>query len=156
MQLRLELATENTGAQAFVLGEALHTYFDISDIGDIQISGLDGREYWDTVGTLTLRKQAGDINFAGETDRIYINTADECRIVDRHRSRRIHVHKSGSLATVVWSPWTDKAARMGDLGQPDGWRGMVCVESVNTRDNAITLAPGRRHTLIVQYHVESV
>lgn len=153
--LRMELATENTGTEAFVIGEALHTYFRIGDIGAVRVAGLEGCDYWDKVGGSTLRKQEGAIGFSGETDRVYINTAAECVIEDDRLKRRIHIAKSGSLSTVVWTPWTEKANKMGDMGQPDGWREMVCVESVNAIDNVVTVAAGARHTLIVEYRAES-
>ncbi|MBI3222926.1 MAG: D-hexose-6-phosphate mutarotase [Nitrosomonadales bacterium] len=154
--LRMEMTTENTGAADFVIGEALHTYFQVGDIGAVRVSGLQDCDYWDKVGGSTLRKQSGAISFSAETDRVYINTAATCVIEDDRLRRRIHVAKSGSLSTVVWTPWTDKANKMGDMGQPDGWREMVCVESVNAIDNVVKVLPGSRHTLIVEYRAEPV
>ena len=154
--LRMELTTENTGTSDFVIGEALHTYFQIGDIGAVRVNGLSGCEYWDKVGGSVLRKQAGAISFSGETDRVYINTAAECVIEDDMLKRRIHVTKSGSLSTVVWTPWIEKASKMGDMGQPDGWREMVCVESVNAIENVVKVAAGTMHTLIVEYRAESI
>lgn len=152
--LRMELATENTGVTDFVIGEALHTYFRIGDIGEVRVKGLEGCDYWDKVGGSVLKKQAGAIGFSGETDRVYINSAAECVIEDDRLKRRIHVAKSGSLSTVVWTPWTEKAGKMGDLGQPEGWREMLCVESANAFDNVVNVAAGERHTLIVEYGAE--
>lgn len=154
--LRMEMTTENTGAADFVIGEALHTYFQIGDIGAVRVSGLQDCDYWDKVGGSTLRKQSGAISFAAETDRVYINTAATCVIEDDRLRRRIHAAKSGSLSTVVWTPWTEKANKMGDMGQPDGWREMVCVESVNAIGNVVKVMPGSRHTLIVEYRAEPV
>ncbi|OGS91535.1 MAG: D-hexose-6-phosphate mutarotase [Gallionellales bacterium GWA2_60_18] len=154
--LRMELVTSNSGTEDFVISEALHAYFRIGDIGAVRVTGLEGCDYWDKVGESTLKKQDGAIAFAGETDRVYVDTAAECIIEDERLKRRIHIVKSGSRSTVVWTPWTDKAARMGDLGQPDGWREMVCVESANALDNTVRVAPGTRHTLIVEYRVESL
>ena len=154
--LRMELVTENTGATDFVIGEALHTYLQIGDIGQVRVTGLDGCAYWDKVGGSNLRRQEGGISFAGETDRVYINTATECVIHDDELNRRIHIAKSGSASTVVWTPWIEKAAKMGDLGQPDGWREMLCVESANAIENLVKVAAGTRHTLIVEYRAESV
>jgi glucose-6-phosphate 1-epimerase len=153
-RLRMELATENTGTEDFAIGEALHTYFRISDIAAVRVTGLDGCDYWDKVGGSVLRKQAGAIGFSGETDRVYINTAAECMIEDDRLGRRIRIAKSGSRSTVVWTPWTEKAAKMGDLGQPDGWREMLCVESANAFDNVVNVAAGTRHTLVVEYSAE--
>ena len=153
--LRMELTTENTGSENFVIGEALHTYIQIGDIGAVRVTGLEGCEYWDKVGGSHLRKQDGAISFSGETDRVYINTAAECVIEDDKLKRRIHIAKSGSLSTVVWTPWVEKANKMGDMGQPDGWREMVCVESVNALDNRVTVAAGSKHTLIVEYRARA-
>ncbi len=149
--LRMELVTENTGTKDFVIGEALHTYLQISDIGAISVLGLEGCEYWDKVGGSNLRKQEGAITFTCETDRVYINTPATCVIEDAKLGRRIYIKKSGSLSTVVWTPWTEKAEKMGDMGQHNGWREMVCVESVNAIDNVITVAAGSKHSLIVEY-----
>ena len=153
--LRMEMTTENTGGSDFEIGEALHTYFQIGDIGAVRVKGLEDCEFWDKVGESALRKQIGAIGFSGETDRVYINTASECVIEDDQLSRRIRVAKSGSLSTVVWTPWTEKAGKMGDMGQPDGWREMVCVESANALENVVKVAAGSRHTMIVQYRAES-
>lgn len=154
--LALELTTVNEGDASFVLGEALHTYFRISDIGNISVGGLHGVDYWDTVGQVEKKRQSGPIAFKRETDRVYIDSPQTCVIEDLPLSRRIHIRKQGSLSTVVWNPWTDKAERMGDLGKPDGWRGFVCVESANAWDNKLTLAPGETHVLSVEYAVETL
>ncbi len=154
--LRMEMSTENIGAADVVIGEALHTYLQIGDIGAVRVTGLEGCGYWDKVGGSNLRKQDGAVTFSGEVDRVYINTGAECVIHDDKLKRRIHIAKSGSLSTVVWTPWTEKAAKMGDMGQPDGWREMVCVESVNAIDNVVRVAAGTKHTLIVEYRAESV
>jgi D-hexose-6-phosphate mutarotase len=108
-QLSMQLATKNTGNEAFVFSEAMHTYFQISDIEKIRVSGLEGGIYLDKVGEAASRTQDGDISFAGETDRIYINTTAPCVIEDSGLQRRIQITKKGSDSTVVWSPWTEKA-----------------------------------------------
>lgn len=154
--LRMEMTTTNNSTEDFIIGEALHTYFQISDIGAVQVTGLEGCEYWDKVGGSVLKKQAGAIQFSGETDRVYINTAATCVIEDKKLNRRIHIAKSGSHATVVWTPWTEKANKMGDMGQPDGWREMLCVESANAIENVVKVKAGARHTLIVEYRAEGI
>lgn len=154
--LRMELTTENNSNADLEIGEALHTYFQISDIGAITVTGLEGSEYWDKVGGSNLRKQDGAIAFSSEVDRVYIDNAAECVIHDEKLQRRIHIAKSGSLSTVVWTPWVEKANKMGDMGQPDGWREMVCVESANAINNVVKVAAGTAHTLIVEYRAESI
>jgi D-hexose-6-phosphate mutarotase len=154
--LRMELTTENTGASDFVISEALHTYLRVGDIGSVRVTGLSNCEFWDKVGGSTLKKQQGVISFSGETDRVYMNTPEECVIEDDLLNRKIYIAKTGSLSTVVWTPWIEKANKMGDMGQPDGWREMLCVESGNALGNAVTIPAGGRHTLAVEYCAESL
>jgi len=43
---------------------------------------------------------------------------------------------------------------IGDMGE-DGYRSMLCVESANTADNRIMIAPNGSHTLSVCYSVKN-
>jgi dihydroxy-acid dehydratase len=158
-KLELKLATTNAGPVPVTIGEALHTYFHISDIGAVEVAGLEGCDYHDKAAGFARRTQAGSIGFAGEVDRVYVDTTADCVIVDPGLGRRIRIAKTGSRSTVVWTPWADKAAQMGDMGQGRtgaGWREMVCVESGNALDDTVTVAPGATHTLAVAYSVESL
>ncbi len=154
--LKVDLVTKNTGSNAFTLGEALHTYFHISDVGQMTIRGLEGCDYWDKAGGgSVLRRQEDGIVIESEVDRVYMNTAADCVIEDRGLKRAIRIAKQGSQSTVVWNPWIEKADKMGDFG-PEGHRGMVCVESANALDNVINVAPGATHRLSVVYSVEAL
>lgn len=153
-RLKIALTTDNLGGEDVVIGEALHTYFQVGDIAGIRISGLKGCDYLDKAGGGSVRRrQDGPVVFSAETDRIYLNTEAECVINDPRLKRRIHVAKSGSHSTVVWNPWAEKADKMGDF-DPDGWRGMVCIESANAAENAVTIRKGSRHTIAVEYWTE--
>ncbi len=157
-KLEMRLATTNVGDAPVQIGEALHTYFHIGDIGGIEVTGLSGCDYFDKVENFAKKTQTGAIAFSGEVDRVYVDTAAECVIVDAQLKRRIRIAKSGSASTVVWTPWTEKAGKMGDFGPGQsgqgGWREMVCVESANAMDNVVTVAPGETHTLTVRYSAE--
>jgi len=153
--LRVELVTANTGSAPFELGEALHTYLQISDVSNMTIRGLEGCEYIDKVGATTRRTQQDGIVIESEVDRVYVNTAADCVIEDKGLKRAIRIHKEGSRSTVVWNPWTEKAEKMGDFG-PKLHRDMVCVESGNAMENAVTVAPGETHRLVAMYSVEKL
>jgi D-hexose-6-phosphate mutarotase len=153
--LKASLNTTNLGDTPVQIGEALHTYFQISDIVDVQVTGLENTVYLDKVGEATRRTQDGAVTFNGEVDRVYVDTAATCVIVDPGFNRRIVIAKSGSNSTVVWTPWEEKADKMGDFG-PDGWRGMVCVESVNALENVVTVAVGETHRMAVEYSAEAM
>lgn len=153
--LALDLVTRNLGEAPFVLGEALHTYFAVSDIRQAPIQGLDGCAYWDKAAGGVDGRQQGPIVIGSEVDRVYLGTPADCTIEDQGWRRRIRIAKQGSHSTVVWNPWTEKAEKMGDFG-PDGHLGMVCVESGNALGDVVTLAPGATHTLSVRYSVETL
>jgi D-hexose-6-phosphate mutarotase len=151
--LHIELTTQNTGSQPFTLGEALHTYFLISDVNNASVRGLDGCDYLDKVQGFSRYTQHGDIAIPAEVDRVYVDTEADCLILDRGLKRAIRISKQNSRSTVVWNPWIEKAEKMGDLGT-DGYRKMLCVESGNAFDNLITVAPGDSHRLAVTYSTE--
>ena len=113
----------------------------------------------DTAGGRQTLRPAGDdgpIVFTGETDRVYTGTSATCVLRDPVLGRRIAIVKSGSNSTVVWNPWTDKAAAMEDFGA-DEWPGMLCIETANVREDAVALAPGEYHTMeaMIEVHSES-
>lgn len=154
-RLKASLITTNLGDGDISIGEALHTYFQIGDIAAIKVLGLDGCEFVDKVGGVARRTQSGAVTFDGEVDRVYVNTEAICVIEDSRLKRRIIVAKSGSRSTVVWTPWTEKADKMGDFG-PDGWRRMVCVESGNALDNVVVVPAGQSHRMSVEYSAEAL
>ncbi|HEY9097752.1 MAG TPA: dihydroxy-acid dehydratase [Thiobacillus sp.] len=158
-KLELQLATTNLDDKPIQVGEALHTYLQISDVGSVKITGLEGATFHDKVDNFAKKKQSGAIALKSEVDRVYVNTPAECVIEDTGLNRRIRIAKTGSLSTIVWTPWTEKAEQMGDMGQGKsgtGWREMVCVESANAMDNVVTVAPGETHTLAVTYSAEAL
>jgi glucose-6-phosphate 1-epimerase len=153
--LRMELITTNTGKAAFEIGEALHTYFQISDVAKVTIRGLENCEYLDKVQDFARFTQKDGIVIDSEVDRVYTHTATDCVIEDKGLKRSIRIAKQGSMSTVVWNPWIEKAEKMGDLGE-DGYRSMVCVESGNAMKDEVTLAPGETHKLVAAYSVEKL
>lgn len=150
--LALTLVTRNHADQPCTFGEALHSYFAVSDVRHIEILGLQDCAYIDKTDGGRRKQQSGPCRIDGETDRIY-QTDSACLIHDPGRQRRIRIEKSGSRSTVVWNPWREKAARLDDLGA-EGYLQMVCVESGNVADDVVTLAPGEEHRLSVRYSTE--
>lgn len=151
--LKMTLETTNRGSQPFAITEALHTYFAISDIRKVSLAGLEGAEYWDRVAQpVRVKQDQRPITFAAETDRSYTGTTAACTIIDAAMGRRIHIAKSGSNSTVVWNPWTAKAARMVDYDDNE-WPGMLCVETANAHEDAVTMPPGTKHAMTAEISV---
>jgi D-hexose-6-phosphate mutarotase len=143
----MALEVHNTGSSPLVFEEALHTYFAVGDIRRVSIEGLEATDYLDKVGGITKRSQGPNpVTFTGETDRVYLNTRATCVAHDPAGGRNISAAKDGSNATVVWNPWTAKAKAMPDFGD-DEWPGMLCIETANVADVAVTVQPGQAHTM---------
>jgi D-hexose-6-phosphate mutarotase len=152
--LSISLTTTNTGEDLITITEALHAYFKIDDLNDIQIKGLNGCDYIDLIDHNLRKTQVDVLRLSGETGRVYLNTLNDCYIVDRALGRTIKIEKSGSYNTIVWNPWIETASKMNDLG-PIAWQEMVCVESANALDNFITLEPRAEHILTVKYSIDA-
>ena len=145
-QLSVEMITANKDTRPFTYRAALHSYFAVSNVSDISISGLDGSSFIDTLDN-TRHVQNGLISaISSETDRIYLDTASECVINDPAFKRHIHVSKSGSLSTVVWNPWIAKSQRMEDFGD-DEYPSMLCVETAITAHDEQKVQPGAFHSV---------
>jgi glucose-6-phosphate 1-epimerase len=145
--LSLRLAVQNPAMHPILFEDALHSYFAISDVAEIAISGLAGATYIDKADAARRKVQTANlVTITAETDRVYLDTSGQCVIEDRGWRRRIVVGKDGSASSVVWNPWAEKAAAMVDLGE-DAWRGMVCVETGNIADNEVRLAADAEHQM---------
>ncbi len=154
-RLKIELATTNIADHPFIIGEAFHTYLAVSDVKNINISGLQECIYADKLKNYERAVENGFLRFNGEFDRIYMDHTSDCVIHDAGYNRLIRVSKSGSDTTVVWTPWADKAKEIGDLGGGEEWRKMICVESTNALENSVVINPFRTHLMVVEYNVES-
>jgi glucose-6-phosphate 1-epimerase len=144
--LALTLTVTNTGPTPFRFEEALHTYFAIADARNATVEGLDGAEYLDKTDHLARKRQSGPVTITAETDRVYLDSNETCVIRDAAQWRSIFNVKQNSHATVVWNPWIAKSKAMPDFGDEE-WQRMLCVETANAGPHAVTLPPGKTHTM---------
>ncbi|MBV4461217.1 D-hexose-6-phosphate mutarotase [Pseudomonas sp. COR58] len=145
-RLHIGLTSRNRGADTVSLSQALHTYFAVSDVRDVKVEGVDGLRYIETLDDWKTVTQKGDLQFTGETDRIYLDAPPRLSINDPAWERRIVLNATGSRTAVIWNPWIDRAAAFSDMAD-DGWQRMLCIETANVMDNIVNLAPGASHTL---------
>jgi glucose-6-phosphate 1-epimerase len=153
-RLGLSLTVTNRDRKPFTYEEALHTYLAVSDIHHTSVTGLEGARYIDKVAGTTVDATGEPIRFDGETDRIYLAGPGTVTVNDPAAGRALNVSGEGSGTTVVWNPWVDKAAKMSDFGDAE-WTSMVCVETSNVQDSAVTVDPGESHTTTVFYEVDA-
>lgn len=146
-ELTVRLTAGNDGHTELRYEEALHTYFAVSDAARIAVHGLEGAEFLDKTDAMQRKRQPeAPLHFIGSTDRIYLATEAPCTLVDEAAGRSIHIAKLHSRNTVVWNPWAELTPGLPDMA-PEGWRTMLCVETVNAGEEAILLHPGEAHTM---------
>ena len=145
--LKLSLLVTNEQKQPATFEEALHTYLAVGDAKQVSITGLEGVTYFDKTQQFAEHTQGDElIRFTGETDRIYQSTESTCTLDDPVMGRKIRISKKYSRSTVVWNPWSDRAAAIEDLGD-DEWPKFVCIETANVGGEAISLPPGQTHRM---------
>ena len=152
-QLHISLTSHNRSDIPVSISQALHSYFAVSDIRQVEVEGLAGCRYIETLGDWQERQQAGALGFAGETDRIYLGLPPSLSLVDHGWQRRISLHSQGSASAVLWNPWVDKALRLSDFAA-DAWQRMLCIETANVWDDCLHLAPGASHSLDLRLSCE--
>lgn len=153
--LRLSLQVINKGQAPLVYEQALHSYFQVTDVRQVALEGLAEATYMDkTQGMIVKVQDARQLRLTAETDRIYLNTQSTCTVRDTLARRHILIAKEHSNNTVVWNPWVAKAATLPDFGD-DEWPEMLCVETANVGDYAIDLLPGQAHAMSVVVHAVS-
>jgi len=153
-QLHIELEAQNDSDAPLTFEEAFHSYFAVSDVRNVFIQGLSRTPFIDKTDQMS-RKVDGDqaLRLEAETDRVYVDTQATCRILDPSAKRCIKISKTQSASTVIWNPWSEKAGTMSDIGENE-WQRMVCIETANAADNAITLEPGERHRMSASIGIE--
>ncbi|MBU1643314.1 D-hexose-6-phosphate mutarotase, partial [bacterium] len=144
--LSVALKTTNTSAVPFTFTQALHTYFAVSDIEQIEVSGLEKTLFVDYADAKKEKSEAESLHIDRMINRVYYPTDAACTLYDPLLKRTIVVEKEGSLSTTVWNPWEDNGIH--DLPGA-AYKKLLCVETTNALEDARTLQPGESH-LIVQ------
>jgi len=144
------MTVTNTGAKAMSYEQAFHTYYEVADIHEVSVDGLEPTSFIDKTDAMKVKPAEHEpIRFTKTLDRMYNHTTADITIHDVAGRRKILLHKTGSNTTVVWNPF----GPLPDLGEWD-WHSMCAVETVNASDDAITLAPGE--SKVMTKHVKLV
>jgi len=143
--LDVSLKVTNSSDEPFEYTCALHSYYNLSDIENIAISGLQAARYHSQLEPGEFIQVSPRIEIHKAETRHYHNTESTCVIEDSMFKRKIRIAKAGSKITTVWNPWAETCAKIDDLAD-DAYKTFVCVEAVNAFDDVIKLAPKESHT----------
>jgi glucose-6-phosphate 1-epimerase len=150
--LTLELTTHNLGNTPMQLTQALHTYFNVGDITQTRITGLEGFIYTDKTDGSREKLQENVLIIDAETDRVYPTDGGYIVIHDNTLNRNIRIESVGSRTAVVWNPWIRICEQKADLNAED-YKKILCVETANAGDDIITLQPDEHYSLKALYTV---
>ncbi|WP_119395652.1 D-hexose-6-phosphate mutarotase [Salinibius halmophilus] len=145
--LEIKLDTTNAGEQPLPVTQALHTYFNVADIHNTKVTGLEHADYVEKGERQAASGEA--ITFNGETDRVYYANNANTEIDDGER--KILVRHRNTGAVVVWNPWRDIASGLSGMQESD-YQQMLCVETANALADEIMLASGSTHSIAA--HIE--
>jgi len=147
------LKVTNTSAKPFEYSCALHSYYSLSAIENITISGLQGVGYYNQLTSENGVQEEELLRIEGPLTRHYLNTESPVVIFDHIFRRKIKADKSGSKVTTVWNPGEETCAQIGDLPD-DAYETFVCVEATNAFNYPISLQPGESYETSVVIGLE--
>ena len=141
--LTIELKTTNLDNKEFILTQALHSYFKLSDISNAVVTGLDTKPCFDAL-TKETTLQSEEITFNQEFDKVFQKVDSEIVLEDLEKTTIIK--NEGSSSVVVWNPWIDKCRRMSAM-KDEAYREFICIESANAFEDFIVLKSKQSHIL---------
>ena len=144
-ELYVKFIVTNTDTKPFEFTSALHSYFNVSDITNVSVEGLEGSSYIDSLSN-KIAIQKGNLSITEEVDRVYFNVSKIIKLHDA--SETIVLKQQGSNSLVVWNPWIEKAKKMIDMPD-DGYKSMLCLETGNIGEDKKILQPNKSHILEV-------
>ncbi|KAK8189845.1 galactose mutarotase-like domain-containing protein, partial [Phyllosticta capitalensis] len=128
--LQTAVNVRNVGDKAWDFQVLFHTYLAIKDISKTHLTGLLGVTYTDKVlNASTATESNSKLAITGETDRVYKAIPQSTTTVIVDDKPRFDVIRDNLPDTVVWNPWKEKAAAMGDFSPDDAYKQMICVEA---------------------------
>ena len=148
-QLSLSLSTTNLSDEEMVLTEAFHTYFNIENANELNISGLDKSRHLDKLTHAAEEIHTGNLVLKPPMDSVYLDQTADIIIEDKGHNRQIKMTKQSSGSAVVWNPGPETVKGFGDIPD-DQWSTFACVEAGNIFDNAIRLQKDEKHSFNMQ------
>ncbi len=145
--LVISLATYNLSEQPFLLSQALHTYFPCQDIANVEIHGLHGVCYNDSL-TGENAYFPSDFRFNQEIDWV-LQEAGKPVVFSGLGQADIKLTRMGSRSLVVWNPWIEKSKRLSQF-QADEYKKMFCVETTNVSEDSRLIKPNESHILMME------
>lgn len=139
--LTVKLVTQNTGRVAFPMTAALHTYFSVNNLADIQLQGVQG-QYRDKTRDLQTFDTPNLYTITEQTDRIHTGNVAAINILEG--KDKTTIQQTGNDSAVIWNPGKEETKKVSNIPDEDYQR-FVCIESAVTQ--VLMVEAGETHTL---------
>ncbi len=136
-RIRLRFQVENLDAGKLSFNWALHSYFSVSDLNAVQVTGLTGVDYLDKTNNCVVITQENTVSFDGEVDRVYQKVGEEQNIL----GSGINIRGLNCPTAIIWNPGVILASKINDIGA-DGYLHFICVERGAAFDDAWQIDAG--------------
>eukprot|EP01038_Epipyxis_sp_PR26KG_P011498 gene11498-15402_t len=131
--LEWDVIVVNKGEKPFDITTGLHTYFDVSSLKNVVISGpLKGATTVNKVTGETGAADSNDVVITSPIDMLYKGVTGPLTITDTGKGTKITVEGKGYADRVIWSPYGDEKM---------GFDKFVCVEPVSA--SPVTIPVGK-------------
>ena len=151
--LEIVLTTKNLSQESFTITQALHTYFNIRDIDDIEIVGLDKLQYLDKLTDFSEKPQQGHVQVAGEIDRVYLTPPPTVNLTKTGFARDIVITSAGTDTLVVWNPGKEITSLLSDI-DATAYKNFICIETANAVVDKVLIGAGGYYSISAKYHVK--
>ena len=136
----LNLTVKNEDTRSMPASWAFHSYFAVSALESVSVSGLENCIYLDNTAGLRSQRQQGQVRFEGEVDRVYQNIGTSQCI---EGNSPVSVQGENCNTVIIWNPGEELASRMVDIGA-DNYRSFICVERGAAFSDSWMLAAGEK------------
>lgn len=141
--LTIHLINTNLGHEKVRITQALHTYFPIENIHQLEASGFSHANYIE-FNEGPYQQLTDVVKFTKETDRVYTQLSTTQYL--KTPQGIIQVSRENSQSAVLWNPWIEKSKHLSCFDHND-YLSMVCLEAANVLNDKVELNKGETHKL---------
>ena len=120
---------------------ALHSYFNVDNIADVSVKGLEQHNYLDNTAALSKKQQQGSICFRQEVDRVYEATTQPQQLINPNQN--LCITATAMPSCIVWNPHQSLASSISDIQQH--YDNFICIERGCAFADEILLHPEQVH-----------
>jgi glucose-6-phosphate 1-epimerase len=128
----------NTDKNPFEFTACFHTYFQVKNVREVEISKFNNVKYMDKVLNKACDSTTDIVKLVDQTDRVYYDAPEKVEIAQG--GEKTFLETVNFKDKVVWNCWEAGAKKMADMGDND-WVNYVCVEAAAVK-TPINLQPG--------------